>query len=561
MIKFLFKHKWFIVFILILSFVSSALNSWMNFYLQRIFNYANLGASKILLIRMLSIGFLVWISKRFVEYSSSLLRSRFLCNVKRDLKRDMFGRLLGIDVSKFEKQAAGGDYISSFTNDITILEERYFSNIIGLISNIISVVVLGSSFLALDSILATFILIFAVITVFIPTLFARLLSSMNLKYSNKIAYFTQKLKEYVAAYQMIKNYSVESQIRSKFDEINDDTENARYNVELVLALANNVGSMLSWFMQFIAMGIGLIMMVNGEITIGTIIAARSFASDLALPLQTILINVNSICSVKDISKKFRDYVLTEKREKRDTEPFDTSSVEVSFDNVNLQIGNHKIISDFSFTFEAGKKYLIIGKNGSGKSTIFRILKRFQSGATGDIRINKTELAKFDDASLSRYISYLNGNVTMLSASVKDNILIYRDDLENKLDKATVAARVGLDLDREIGDGGKNISSGERRRIEIARSLISSTPFIIFDEVVSTLDIETAYEIENMVINYDKTIVFISHNFSGKLMKLYDEILILDSGRLAAHGSFDHLIENCEYFRSICEIKFGDMFRE
>ena len=74
-----------------------------------------------------------------------------------------------------------------------------------------------------------------------------------------------------------------------------------------------------------------------------------------------------------------------------------------------------------------------------------------------------------------------------------------------------------------------------------------------------MDIETAYEIEKMALDFkDKTVVFISHNFSGKLIRDYDDILVMQDGMLLTHGIFDELINNCDYFRRICEIKFGDI---
>ena len=115
------------------------------------------------------------------------------------------------------------------------------------------------------------------------------------------------------------------------------------------------------------------------------------------------------------------------------------------------------------------------------------------------------------------------------------------------------------MNRVISDEGRNISSGEQRRIEIARSLIESVKFLVFDEVVSTLDIETAYEIEKLALSFkDKTVVFISHNFSGKLIREYDEILVMKKGKLISHGKYDDLIEKCSYFKKICNIKFGDI---
>lgn len=169
------------------------------------------------------------------------------------------------------------------------------------------------------------------------------------------------------------------------------------------------------------------------------------------------------------------------------------------------------------------------------------------------------MTNIDNETLSQCISYLNENVSLFSGSVRDNITLFREYSPEAFSKAVDGAQIRLDLERVINDEGRNISSGEQRRIEIARSLMSSARMIIFDEVVSTLDIETAYEIEKMALSLkDKTIVFISHNFSGKLIGEYDDILVMQDGQLLTHGTFNELIVNCSYFRRICEIKFGNI---
>lgn len=164
--------------------------------------------------------------------------------------------------------------------------------------------------------------------------------------------------------------------------------------------------------------------------------------------------------------------------------------------------------------------------------------------------------------LSKYVSCLNENVSLFSSSVRNNITLFREHSSDAFGRAVNGAQVNIELDRVISDEGRNISSGEQRRIEIARSLLSSVRMIVFDEVVSTLDIETAYEIEKMALELeDKTVVFISHNFSGKLIRDYDDILVIQNGSLFAHGTYDHLINNCDYFRRICEIKFGNIGKQ
>lgn len=152
---------------------------------------------------------------------------------------------------------------------------------------------------------------------------------------------------------------------------------------------------------------------------------------------------------------------------------------------------------------------------------------------------------------------MNENVSLFSGSVEENISLFREFESDMLDKVVEQAHIELNLNREIIDEGRNVSSGEQRRIEIARSLLKSASIMIFDEITSTLDIETAYAIERSAMELeDKTIIFISHNFSGKLIKSYDSIIIMDDGKIVASGSYEELIDNSEYFRRICNIKFG-----
>lgn len=563
MYRYLLKHKWYIFFIIVLMIVEPSINAWLNFWQQKLFNSATVGTDKVLILRLLIIGFAAWISKRYVIYTSSVAKSRFVCNAREDIKHDVFLNMLQLNTSNMRERASSGEYLSVFVNDITILEQKYFDGLFGLIGGLFSLVILGVSFVALNIKLATAILAFGFITMFVPIAFANTLSSKNLKYSLKLSRFTQKLKEYFGAYSTIKNYSIEQSIASKFDEANIDSENAKFEADTSMSLANNVGSMLSWFMQFMGVGLGLIYVIRGEILVGTVIAARSFASDLASPLQDIVTSMNSIRSVKKIVKKIDELSKTESTDQEQNASNAITSAKtkpnILFKDLTIEVEGKQIIDHFSFTFKAGKKYLIVGKNGAGKSTMFKALKKQIQNTGGQIYIGDRPLSSIDNRELSRIVSYLNENVSLFSGLVRDNITLSRTNNSSRFESAVANAKVNVDLNREIVDGGINVSSGEQRRIEIARSLFDSVSVLVFDEVVSTLDIETAYEIEKMILDYrDKTIIFVSHNFSGKLIKAYDEILVMDNGKLLAHGAFDDLYRDCPYFKRICDIKFGDL---
>lgn len=564
--RLLLRYKWYIAIILVLIIIEPSLNSVLNFWLQKMFNAAKPGTDILNIIRLLTAGFLLWLLKRVIAYASALLKSRYICNAKQDVKAELFDEILAFRTANISSVASSGEYISMFTNDVNLFENRYLNQIISLISNVFSVAILGASFLALNRKLALAILAFGVVSMFVPLSFARELNRKSLAWSNVISKFTQRLKEFLTAYPTIKNYSIEDEVRKKFNEINVASENAKFEADYALNLANNIGQLLAWFMQFIGVGLGLILVVKGEITIGTVIAAQSFASDLALPLQNIIMNVNSIHSVRSLIKKFNEYsrpteelmVLNDSGIDREKlVAADSKGCTIKFDDVTLVIDAKSIIDHFSFCFESCKKYLIVGMNGSGKSSLFRSLKRWFPQCQGEITLNDVEIDSIDNQLLSQAVSYMNENVSMFTGTVEENITLFRSYPLDQLNDAMKMAQVHLEPKRIINDEMRNISSGEQRRIEIARSLLESAGVLIFDEVVSTLDIETAYEIEKLALDFeDKTVIFISHNFSGKLIKAYDEILVMDGGKLVAHGNYDALMQSCDYFRNICEIKFG-----
>lgn len=560
--KIIFKNKWYLILMLGLIVLEPSLNSILNFWVQRLFNAAAPNESKIYIMRLLTQGFLLWMLKRLVSFTSGTLKARFICSTKQDIKHRMFVRLMKMDTSNLAQVASSGEYISLFTNDINLIEQRYFNQLIGLISAVVSLVIMGSSFLMLNSTLAAAILLFGVSTLFVPAFFSKRLNRKNIQYSDAISRFTQHLKEYIVAYPTIKNYAIAHRIIDRFSGHNAEAEDAKFEADFELNLANNVGQLIAWFMQFIGVGLGLMMVVKGQIMVGTVIAAQAFASDLGAPLQNLVIGINSIRSVHQIVERIKTLSGEKPGEKEKAapaaQPAELKNYDVVFSNVSLIIGKQAILKDFSFRFEQGKKYLIVGKNGSGKSTLFKTLKKWFADVRGTIEIGGVNVQTLSDEASSRAVSYLNENVSLFTGSVRDNITFFSEENENAFLQAISDARMELNPDREIGDEGRNVSSGEQRRIEIARSLFSSAHILIFDEVVSTLDIETAFDIENLVLSYqDKTVIFVSHNFSGKLITKYDEILVMDQGEMIAHGSFEDLLARCPYFRKICEIKFGD----
>lgn len=564
----IFKKKIFWITIILLMIAEPTLNSLLNFWLQKLFDSAYEGGSRILILRLLTIGFIFWMIKRIIIYSSNIIRLRLMCDIKKDLKKSIFSNIIKNDIFKVLNNIGSGKYISVFTNDINILEQKYFENWFSLIANCFSIIILGGSFLTLNPKIGGSIFIFGFIAlIIVPIAFNKKLNVLNLKYSGVLSEFTQRTKEFFEAYPTIKNYSIEEEIDEQFIDLNDKVEETKFDADAAISLANNVGSLLSWFMQFIATGLGLILVIKGEILIGTVIASQGFASDLAGPLQSIVGNINSINSVKSIIEKLSEFSNTLMVSEKTNTSYGNTQLNtpeknhvgsnLMFRNVNLKIKEKIIISNFSYFFQSGKKYLIVGKNGSGKSSIFKSVKKYFPVLEGDILINDINISTLNNKEISAIISYMNEKVSLFSGKILDNICLFSKCNKDDILDAIKKVKLDINLQRQICDDGNSISSGEQRKIELARSFLKLVDILVLDEVLSNVDVETAYEIEKMILEDDKnTVIIISHNFSGKLIRKYDAILIVDNGALVASGNYDELLLQNDYFKKICEIKFG-----
>lgn len=557
LVKYFAKHKIAASILLGLLIIKPLISSWCGFKAAVLFDSAYAGDFKTVL-KLFAVLFVVWIVNSLFQYWSRLLRAYMVTRARSDLKKDAFSLLLKINLSAFSKKEPG-DYIATFTNDITMLDTRYFDAAIELFEYVITIFIIGGSFFALDITLALIILIGGAICGLIPVILARYTVRANGKFISKFEDYTQKIKEFFGAFPTFKNYSVENQINSKFDSVNDSTEKTKFEAEFALEFANNLGGTLSWFVRFAVVGLGLIKVVQGDLTMGLVYTAYNFANELASPLQGIIHKVNSIRSVKAITQKFVAFGKYAADEMENKISVPTKIEKISYNNVTFSVGEKDIIKNFTFDFEQGKKYLVVGKNGSGKSSLFKLLKRVSDNYSGEILLNGKDVRTYPYRVLSSITSYLNEKVDVLSATVRDNIVLYRNITDNSLNEALQKAKVNIPLDKVLKDSGSNISSGEKRRIEIARSLVNKPPVLIFDEVISTLDIETAYEIEQLALSLEaETVVFISHNFSGKTVRMYDDILLIDDGQMVAHGTHDELIKNSELYRRLYTMRNGNL---
>lgn len=506
-------------------------------------------------VRQLGFLFIGLMAVRLLEHYMNLYGIHVVNVIRRDIKRDLFSTVIHRQMPDYIDHNVG-EYIAEFTNDITIIESKFLIPVRELVSYIITIVTVGAAIITIDYRMVLVIIVGVVVCLAVPIMLTKYTSGRMIRFLARFDRFVQRLKDVFGAFFTFKNYSVEGKIIERFADENTEVEKMKYDAEFALVLVNNFVSRLAWFVEIMVLVIGLLGVVHGTLSIGSVFAAHLLASSLGGPLQSLGSRISMVRSVKSVEKKFRALGIEHINNQADGfVTTDSPNFDVKFENVSLAIKDKPILKNISLHFEYGKKYLILGNNGSGKSTIAKLLKKTFRSYTGNIKIGDYDFQSPQGRQLARSISYSNEIVSLITDSVRNNILLYRVVPEGRLESAIALAGLNVDLDRIVGDSGRFLSSGERRKLEIARALIDNPKVIIFDEVVSTLDIETAYEIEKQVLAFkDRTVIMISNAFSGELLEKYDQVILMENGSVVATGTHRELLEKSEQYRTIYRIR-------
>lgn len=228
--------------------------------------------------------------------------------------------------------------------------------------------------------------------------------------------------------------------------------------------------------------------------------------------------------------------------------------EVEFKNVSFAYEKQEVMKDVSFKIPSKSFTAIVGKSGSGKSTIFRLLLRLYKANKGEILLDNENIYKYSKEVYSSNVAIVTQKPFIFDMSIRENLSLVDPNKEHQIE---ACKRAGVhDFIMSLPDGyntklvsdAENISTGQKQLIALARTLLSKSEVLLFDEVTSALDMNTSKQIINILkdLKKDHTILMITHK--PQLMKMADEIIVIDHGRLVGKGTHKELIENNKYYQ-------------
>ena len=556
--KYIFKFKGLFSLNVFIIFIESIMDISIAFLFQHMID---IGTSKNIISfnRSLKLA-VIFITLYFIViYSRKLLQGQFIRKCMQSLKNNIFSKIIDKNISGFIKDNSAS-YISILTNDINIIEQDYFNNMFDITASIISFMLASFAIFKMNFQIALSIFIFGFIAAAIPVQFSKIISKLRKIYSDSLSNLTINIKDVFSGFEVIKGFNIEGNVKDEFDGYNKKAENTKFNFIKESSLAETLSSISGFSIYLVIIILGAYKLIKGSMTPGELFAVLQLSNSIVNPVVTLSQKFNRLNSVSLIEDKIKQVC---NGNNQITGVISKSGFDkIEFSNLSFSYNKDKqVLKNINMTIEKGKKYAIVGGSGSGKSTIIRLLLKYYDSYTGSILLDGVDLRNINTQDIYKLISIIHQNIFIFDSTIKDNITLYKDYTDEEINEALIKS--GLydfvnskpkKLLESVGENGCLLSGGEKQRLAVARALIKKTPLLILDEATSSLDSETAYNIEKSILNIKGlTCIIVTHKLSESTLKYYDSIIAVHNGAIAEQGSFYELLGNKGYFYSLFNV--------
>lgn len=478
-----------------------------------------------------------------------------------NIRNDLFSKVLTLKNKEFKNFPVSSlitrtnqdteqvkNFISSFLSTI-------FKGPILLISCITVLKTLNSSFFMLILVSVMILLLFLAIVIY-------KLMPISKKLEISLDNLNKHLNEKISGFKLIKSYNNLELENSKFEKENKNHLILSKKVIKYSSFINPFLNLIVNSITIIILSMSLNLVKTNATEAGTIIATIQYILQLLLSIVMISLLTINIPTIKISLNRIQE-VLNANSFENETQDIELNINSISFENLSFSYNRDSyLLNNITFSINKGENLGILGLNGSGKSTIFKLLMKELDLEKGIIKINDININELTRKNITSKITYIPQKPYILKGTILENIAFANNQL-NMNDIAKIIHTCNLEnfilekkdqLNYLLQEDGANLSGGQKQRISLARALARNKDFLILDEPFSALDYKTENEIITKLNQYyeETTFVIISQRISSILR--CNQIIVMDKGEIIAKGTHEELLNNCELYKEIFSLQ-------
>ena len=453
----------------------------------------------------------------------------FVANCTRSLKRDIFESILQRKYVSFKEQPQGS-YLAKLTHDTDAIKDRRFRMLPMLFDILFKIVFVSVALFLLDWRLALVTIALLTTPLYIPKLIERSLQNAQTEYLKTVEQNLSKVNDWLKGFEIIKNYSIERQILQRFEEANDLTRDKLLRDTMLGATAQFITTLISYLSYFIVLVCATWLVLRGEFSAGDFFVAIGMIDQLSYPLSSLAEIIRQLVAIKPECREMERFIA-EGKGNTGGKSLNVVQRGIWYRDVSFGYPNSEpILNKFSFSAEAGKRYLIKGPSGCGKTTAMDLLLRYYDADEGTIEVDGTPLNEYTNT--YDCMTVVRQEAVLFHDTLRNNLTMYREVPDEKL--MNTLSNVGLSkfanreaLDAMVSENGSNLSGGEKKRICLARALLRDTDVLILDEPLANLDEGNASKIEDVLLSIKgKLMLVVSHQFTEEKLSQFDGVLTM-----------------------------------
>lgn len=490
-------------------------------------------------VGIVALGSILYIISRF-------LRISYMRDTLLDIRLLAFERILNLDYKEFNNKSKDS-YISNLINDINIFENNFFLQLINLIFRggvyLVSLTIIAF----LDIRFAIISLLVSILLFYISRIFEEKTVRLQEEVSDKNEAFAVDMSNTFNGLEILKLNNVENRFLKKVLGSITGLERRKLSYNIYSDTQRRIMEFLGFgFLTGSLVYVAVLMSGDVSLTRATLIVQLS--NGCIWNITSILPLYNQLKSSVNIFNKITKGLEDNKSISKGDKEFSFER-EIEVENLSFAYGDKEILKDVSFKIEKGKKYLIKGASGAGKTTLIKLLSMTYDDYKGRILVDDVDYKEIDEYTFNQKVSFIYQDVFLFEDTIYNNIALYKEYDDEKVLGA--ALKAGLDsllekkengINEMLLENGKNLSGGERQRISIARAIVKDSEILFVDEGTSSLDEELGRLVEDTILSLDTTVIAISHRYYRGISERYDYVLEIKDKRIDVYEADKYFME-------------------